>query len=241
MAAAGAVGGAIVGSFLATLIIRWPRGEQVISGRSRCDSCGRGLKAWELIPIISALASGARCRTCGAPIAREHVWIEIAAASLGAAALLLQPGFDGIALALFWLLLLAPAVLDARFFWLPDRLTFLLAATGLLMGQFVSGATLPNRLIGGLAGIGALWIIAWGYRRLRGRAGMGAGDPKLLGAIGLWVGWPAIATIVLIAAMAGLAVAIAQRRLKGDRMPFGTLLAIGAMTWTGALAALRAP
>ena len=237
-AAAGAVGGAIVGSFLATLLIRWPRGEQVISGRSRCDSCGRSLGTFELVPILFALLARGRCRTCGAAIAKVHLGIELTAAALAATALLLQPNLNGVAIAAFWLLLLAPAVLDAKHFWLPDRLTLLLAAAGLLLGQFVSAAAFVDRLIGGAAGFVALWLIASAYRRIRGRTGMGAGDPKLLGAIGLWTGWQALPLVVLLGAMAGLAFAIGQRRSRSDQMPFGALLALGAIAWTGARAAI---
>jgi leader peptidase (prepilin peptidase)/N-methyltransferase len=235
--AAGAVGGAIVGSFLANLIVRWPRDEQVSSGRSRCDSCTRTLSAWELVPIVSAIANRGRCRTCRAPIASEHIWVELTAAALSAIALILQPNLYGVALAAFWLLLLAPAVLDARHLWLPDQLTILLAAAGLLFGTFVSGETLADRVIGGAVGFGSLWLIARGYSGVRGREGLGAGDPKFLGAIGLWTGWQAIPLVVLLAALAGMAVAIVQRRSQADRMPFGTLLAFGAMIWTGAFAA----
>lgn len=232
LAAAGAAVGALVGSFLATLIVRWPRGQQVTTGRSACDSCNRRLGVAELVPIVSALASGGRCRTCGARIEPTHLWVELAAAGLAALALALQPNVQGAALAALWLLLLAPAVLDARHYWLPDALTLSLAIGGLLVGGIATGVPLADRLIGGAAGLAGLWLIGEGYRRVRGRHGLGAGDPKLLGAIGLWTGWQALPAILLVAALAGLAAALAQRRSRFDRMPFGTLLAAGAFVWT---------
>lgn len=230
--AAAAVAGAIVGSFLATLIVRWPRGEPVVTGRSACDSCKRRLGAAELVPILSGLASGGRCRSCGAAIEPTHLRVELAAAGLAALALALQPNAQGAAAAAFWLLLLAPAVLDARHYWLPDALTLAIALGGLLAGGIATGAPLPDRLAGGAAGLAGLWLVGELYRRARGRHGLGAGDPKLLGAIGLWTGWQALAPILLAAALAGLAAAIAQRRSRFDRMPFGTLLAGGAFVWT---------
>lgn len=232
LAAAGAIAGAIVGSFLATLIVRWPRGQQAMTGRSACDSCKRRLAPAELVPVISALASGGKCRSCGSPIERTHLWVELGAAGLAALALALQPNAQGAALAVFWLLLLAPAVLDARHYWLPDALTLGLAGAGVLLGTLATGVPLTDRLAGGAAGLAGLWLIGEGYRRLRGRRGLGAGDPKLLGAIGLWTGWQALAPILLAAALAGLAAAVAQRRTRFDRMPFGTLLAIGAFLWS---------
>lgn len=233
----GALFGAIVGSFLATLCIRWPRGEQAVTGSSRCDGCGRKLRALDMVPVVSYLLSRGRCRSCGRLISRLHLVVEITAATLGAVALALQPSAAGAALAVFWLLLLAPAILDARRYWLPDRLTLVLAIGGLALGGVMSGESLLDRLIAGLAGFLALALTAVAYRALRKREGLGGGDAKLLGAIGLWTGWAALPPIVLLAALAGLAAAIAQRRSATDRMPFGTLLAIGAILWTGLAAA----
>ena len=235
--AAAAIAGAITGSFIATLCVRWSRGEQATVGRSRCDSCNRELSAVELVPIVSSIHTGGRCRTCGAQIPRLHHGIEIAAALLAAIAVALQPNVHGAALAVFWLLLLAPAVLDARHHWLPDPLTMVLGGAGLLAGGVATGAPLVDRLIGGAAGFLALWMIALAYRHTCGREGLGAGDPKLLGAIGLWTGWAPLPAILLIAALAGIGAAVVQGRSRLDRMPFGTMLAGAAVVWTGVLAA----
>ncbi|HYI42846.1 MAG TPA: prepilin peptidase, partial [Sphingomicrobium sp.] len=106
IALAGAVLGAIVGSYVATLCLRWPRGAQASTGRSRCDACGRTLEPLELVPVLSALAARGRCRSCGARIDRFHLRVELAAAAIGALALLISPDLRGAALALFgWLLL----------------------------------------------------------------------------------------------------------------------------------------
>jgi leader peptidase (prepilin peptidase)/N-methyltransferase len=233
--AVAAILGAIIGSFIATLCLRWGRGEQATVGRSRCDNCNRELSAVELIPFASWVFTRGRCRTCGAPISRLHLWIELGAAALVSLAVALQPNISGAVLAVFWLLLIAPAVLDARHHWLPDPLTALLAVAGLAIGGVATGVPFVDRLIGGAAGFLVLWIIACSYRQSRSREGLGAGDPKLLGAIGLWTGWFALPPILLIAALAGLAIAVAQGRSRLDRMPFGTLLAAAAIVWTAVL------
>jgi leader peptidase (prepilin peptidase)/N-methyltransferase len=75
------------------------------------------------------------------------------------------------------------------------------------------------------------------YRRTRGREGLGAGDPKLLGAIGLWTGWAALPVILFLAALAGIGAALAGGRGRLDRMPFGSLIAAAAMIWSGLAAA----
>ncbi|MBA2466974.1 MAG: prepilin peptidase [Sphingomonas sp.] len=235
VALGGALAGAIVGSFIATLCVRWPRAEQAAGGRSHCDGCGRTLSPGELVPIASALLARGKCRTCDAPIDPLHLKVEMAAAAIGAAALAIDPGLRGGSLALFCWLLLAPAVLDARYHWLPDRLTIALAGAGLAIGGFLSGVPILHRLIGGAAGFASLALLALAYRRLRGREGMGGGDPKLLGAIGLWTGWAALPAILLIASLAGLASAAIGRRRPLDAVAFGTLLALGAAIWSAAV------
>ncbi|MFT3965009.1 MAG: A24 family peptidase [Sphingobium sp.] len=231
---AGIVLGLVIGSFLGALVMRWPRGERLRSGRSRCDSCGRTLAVRDLIPILSALASGLRCRTCRARIDPAHWVMEAGAAIIGGAAFALA---DGPLAALGWSLLgwllLALALLDARHFWLPDALTLPLAFLGLTIGPFSTGAGLLDRWIGAAAGYGALVLVAIGYRALRRREGLGLGDAKLLGAIGTWTGWAALPFVLLIASTGALAWT-ALMALRGDpvhggsRLPLGTFLCAAA-------------
>ncbi|MES2755711.1 MAG: prepilin peptidase [Pseudomonadota bacterium] len=229
-AGGGFVLGAIAGSFLATLAVRWPTGRSVTSGRSACDGCGRTLTVWELLPLVSALLQRGRCRGCGAAIAPDHAAIEWGAAAIGGAAFGLMPGVAGAGWALFGWLLLTLAALDARHFWLPDRLTLTLGALGLLGGGLTTGISLADRAIGVVAGFAALWAIGRGYRWLRGREGLGGGDAKLLGAIGAWLGWQALPFVVLAASILGLLAAAFAGGLRSDRaVPFGTALAAGTL------------
>lgn len=225
---AGAVAGAIAGSFLATVVIRWPQDRPVSSGRSACDSCGRTLGVVDLIPLLGFLIRRGRCATCHAPIDRRHPLIELAAALIGAAALAVSPGWGGAAGALFGWLLLALAVLDVEHFWLPDRLTVPLALSGLAAGVAGIAPALQDRLIGAAAGFGALALIGWGYRALRRREGLGGGDPKLLGAIGAWLGWQALPFVLLGASLTGL-VAVGIAAARGDAVSAGTCLPFGAL------------
>lgn len=233
-ASAGFVLGAIVGSFLATIVVRWPQGRSVSHGRSLCDGCGRTLTIAELIPLLSAVVQRGRCRACGAPIRRDHQAIELGAALAGAAALGLAPGWAGLAWAVFAWLLLTLAALDLGHFWLPDRLTAPLAGLGLALGGVAAGTPPADRLIGAAAGFMALWLIRAGYRATRGREGLGLGDAKLLGGIGAWLGWQALPFVVLAGAMLGLFAAALSGGLAGglarDRaVPFGAALAAGTL------------
>jgi leader peptidase (prepilin peptidase)/N-methyltransferase len=231
----GGIAGAIAGSFLATLVVRWPAGE-ALGGRSRCDGCGRALGPAALVPLLSYVVLRGRCPRCGSRIDRRHPLVELSAAAIGAVALAIAPGPVGVAGALFGWLLLTLAILDAEHFWLPDRLTAALALAGIGAGAAGIAPSLVARLIGGAAGFAALAGIGFLYARLRGRTGLGQGDPKLLGAIGLWVGWQALPLVLLGASLTGLGV-VALLRLAGrrvgaaDRLPLGTLMAVAAWLW----------
>jgi len=128
-----------------------------------------------------------------------------------------------------WLMLLA--VLDAEYLWLPLPLTAPLVAVGLIVTAAGDPKALVGHAIGAGAGYAALWGLAFLYRRLRRRDGLGGGDAWLAGAAGAWIGWRDLPTVVLIAAGAALAwvaVKAARRKLDAGRpIAFGLYLAIG--------------
>ncbi len=231
--AAGLVLGAIAGSFLATILIRWPQGRSALGGRSRCDACDAPLGARDLVPLVSHLALRGRCRRCGARIDRRHLGIELVAALIGVTALAAHPLPLAAATALlgWWLLLIA--AIDLEHQWLPDRLTLPLIALGLAAAYAGLGPPLAERAVGAAAGWAALVLIGYFYERLRGREGLGGGDPKLLAAIGAWVGTTQLPFILLGAGLAGLA-AVLTMRLRGEevtgatRLPLGSLMALAA-------------
>jgi leader peptidase (prepilin peptidase)/N-methyltransferase len=231
--AAGFMLGLIAGSFIATAALRWPAGRSVLAGRSRCDACEAPLSARELVPALSFLIQRGRCRRCGARIDPDHFAVELAAGMIGLVAALAHPLPLAAVTALlgWWLLLIA--VLDLEHQWLPDRLTLPLLPLGLAAAWAGFGPPLPERIAGAAIGWAALFAIAWLYRRLRGREGMGGGDPKLLGAIGAWVGAWHLPVILLGAGLLGL-IAVLTMRMRGEavsaasRLPLGTLMALTA-------------
>lgn len=232
----GAVGvllGATVGSFLATVLIRWPQEKSALGGRSSCDGCGATLRASELVPIVSFLIARGRCRACGARIDPRHLGMELAAAMVGGVALAAHGGPLGGITALFgWWLLLVIA-LDAEHHWLPDLLTSPLIPLGLLVAWPGFGPPLIDRAIGALAGGLGLWAIAALYRAARGRDGMGGGDPKLLAGLGAWLGWASLPFVLLSAGVLGLIAALVMH-MRGrtveatTRLPLGALMALAA-------------
>src|SRR5688572_4270733 len=89
--AMGFVLGAVIGSFLAAVLVRWPEGRSVVRGRSQCDSCGATLGARDLVPILSWFLVKGRCRHCGAAIDRRHLAAEAGAALVGLTAIVAHP------------------------------------------------------------------------------------------------------------------------------------------------------
>ena len=209
----------------------------MVKGRSSCDGCKATLDPAELIPILSHWLFRGKCRRCGATINPLHWQVELAAGAIGALAMAIAPDWTGLAGAILGWLLLALALLDLHHFWLPDALTISLALSGIVTGFAGLEPALGVRIIGGAAGYGGLALLAWGYRQWRKRDGLGSGDPKLFGAIGLWLGWQALPIVMLSASIGGL-IWTGLRLLRGatvlatDRLPLGTLLAAAAFgTW----------
>ena len=224
--------GLVFGSFIATIAVRWPVQRSIADGRSACDACGDTLSAYELVPVLSYAVLLGRCASCRAPIRPVHVTVELLALAIGVAAGWVAPGGEGVAGAVFGWLLLALAALDFKAFWLPNELTGALAVTGIVSGFWLEPDML-SRLIGGAGGWFALMFVASAYRVLRGRDGLGGGDPKLFGAIGLWLGWRELPVVLLAACATGLVLVLLLRlggRRMGmhDRVPLGVLLAAAA-------------
>jgi leader peptidase (prepilin peptidase) / N-methyltransferase len=230
---AGFVLGTIVGSFLATILMRWPQGRSAVAGRSHCDGCGAVLGPAELVPLLSWLVFRGRCRRCGARIDWRHTAVELAGGIVGLTAAIVEPlPLALVTMAFGWWLLLT-AALDAEHEWLPDALTLPLVPLGLLARWAGLGPPLLDRVIGAAVGWLVLAGMALAYRQLRGREGLGGGDPKLLAGIGAWLGWQCLPFVLLGAGLLGL-LALLLMRLRGapvgasTRLPLGALMALAA-------------
>ncbi len=235
-----ALGGAglLAGSFLGLVSLRLPQGEGFVGGRSRCRGCGRSLRPWRLIPLLSYTVSGGRCAGCGVAIPIRYPAMEAGCAAIGICAALTQSSVAASVLTavLGWQLLLIAAV-DGEHFWLPDQLTLPLLGTGILAAAALDRLSLLDSLTGAAVGFAGLWLVGAAYRRVRAREGLGGGDPFLLAAGGAWTGWIGLPSVLLWAAVAGLSVVAARLATGGrvsgaDRLPFGVFLALGVwLTW----------
>ncbi len=226
-----------IGSFLGLLIERLPVGEAVALGRSRCRKCGATLGPLELVPLLSWVASGGRCRHCHAALGWFHPGMELAALGVAVWSVLVVPGWLIWASAGLGWTLLALAVIDQRHMYLPDALNLPLIPAGLVVAALIPGAVVIHHMAGIAAGAASLGAVAWIYERKTRREGLGLGDVKLFAAAGAWVGWHGLPSVLLIGATTGLAASLILARAKpaeGLRQPvaFGPYLTLGLwITW----------
>ena len=202
--------------------------------RSACPQCGHRITALENIPLLSWLWLRGRCSACSAPIGARYPLVELLTALLSAA-VAWKWGVSAQtlgALLLVWTLI-ALAFIDLDTTLLPDSLTLPLLWLGLLFNLGGHFASLPDAVIGAMAGYGVLWSVYWLFKLVTGKDGMGYGDFKLLAAIGAWLGWQMLPVTLLLSSVVGAAIGIAMIVLvKHDRrvpIPFGPYLAGGGL------------
>jgi len=244
--------GLLFGSFANVLIWRVPRGESIVSPGSHCPACGHDVRWYDNIPVASWLVLRGCCRDCAAPISARYPVIELASGVLWVFAGLVW-GFSPatpLAIAFLYLLLVLSAIdLDTR--RLPTPLVAALAivaalaavaaqVTGLPFGPLVGIAAqgwlsqpIVTAAVGFAAGAGVSMAIAMIYRALRGADGLGFGDVRLLGAMGLVLG-PYVLLAYALGNILGVLVAVPQMLLSraggplsGRSIPFGPFLACG--------------
>jgi leader peptidase (prepilin peptidase) / N-methyltransferase len=225
-----AVGGLIVGSFLNVVAYRLPRGESLVHPRSRCPSCGTQLRALDNIPVVSWLALRGRCHHCGAPVSARYPLVELTTGVLYAAVVVTQDDAVRIVLGLLLVTALVPITLiDLDHRIIPNRITGPAAIAALIAIAALDADFLVEAAIAAVAGGGFFFVAAILYPR-----GMGMGDVKLAGLLGLYLG-RAVAPAILIALIAGVvlgAAIIARKGAKEGRktaVPFGPFLALGGM------------
>ncbi len=223
-----------VGSFLGVLAVRLPARQPVVFGRSRCPDCDATLGIADLVPLASWLAARGRCRHCGEPIDRFYPAMELAALAVPLWAASETTGWVLWSGCVLGWCLLTLAAMDMRSMVLTDSLTLSLVAAGLGVSWALGTRIFYDAASGAALGFLSFALIGWLYRKLRGRDGLGLGDAKLLAAAGAWLTWPALPSVVAVAALSGLATPLARSdtgrpRRAGERLPFGPHL--GAATW----------
>ncbi|MGC2373291.1 MAG: prepilin peptidase [Solirubrobacteraceae bacterium] len=222
--------GALIGSFLNVVVYRLPRRESLVRPASHCPSCGVGVKPYDNVPVLSWLLLRGRCRNCSAAISKRYPLVESLTALLCVGAVLAGGSAATIALNVTFILLLVPiASIDVEHRIIPNKLTALGAVLALAIGTALDPSGEPARLIAGAAAGGALLLAALAYP-----GGMGMGDVKLAGVMGLFLG-SAVAPAMLIALLSGvlfgalIAARTGAREARKTAVPFGPFLAFGSL------------
>ena len=213
--------------------------------RSGCPQCGRRIRTWENIPVLSWLALRGKCAGCGTRIGLKYPAVEVLA-GVGAAYAAWRFGATATALgaALFIWFTIALAFIDQETGLLPDNLTLPLVWLGLLLNLGSAFTTLQDAVVGAAAGYLALWLVYQAYRLATGKEGMGYGDFKMNAAVGAFLGWKMLPLVILLSSLVGLVFGALQmfaargRWDGGFRFHFGPYLAIAgivAMFWGEAI------
>ena len=223
--------GLLIGSFLNVVAWRLPRGESLVTPRSHCPGCDAQLKFYDNVPVLSWVALRGRCRGCATKISARYPIVEAVTAVLYVLVVALKWG-DAlqIALGLVLVTFLVPiAVIDLDVRKIPNKLTGPAAVLAVALGALLAPSELPEQLA---AGAGAL--IFFLLPTLIHQKGMGMGDVKLVGVLGLYLG-RAVIPAIFIALILGVVVGAAIIAMKGvsdgrrTKVPFGPFLAIGAL------------
>jgi leader peptidase (prepilin peptidase) / N-methyltransferase len=229
-AAVAVLGGLVVGSFLNVVAWRLPRRESLVRPRSKCPSCAAPVSAYDNVPVLSWLLLQGRCRRCGEPISARYPVVEAVTGVLYVAVVLGLHGTREVILGLLLVTFLVPIMLiDLDHRRIPNALTLPAAGLAVAAIALVEPSWLPEALIAGAAAGGFFLLAALAYPR-----GMGMGDVKLAGVLGLYLG-RAVAPSIFIALIAGVLVGAAIVARKGaaegrkTAVPFGPFLALGGL------------
>lgn len=207
---------------------------------SHCPQCQTPIRWRDNLPILSFVFLRGRCRQCGQAISGRYPLVEaLTSGWFVAAAWFWGSDITALCWALWGAVLIALAFIDIEHQLLPDHLTLPLCWGGLLASTLGWIAADPiSALWGAALGYLLLWGVAQVYQRLRGQAGMGQGDFKLLAALGAWLGWQNLSILLLLACILGIGHGCMRpraQRLASPHFAFGPSLCLAAVLvlWAG--------
>ncbi len=228
--------GAMIGSFLNVCIWRIPEGKSIVFPASHCPKCGKSIRPYDNIPLLSWLILRGRCRDCGKPISARYPLVELLTALLSLA-MFWKYGLSlpYVAAFVFTAALIVITFIDFDHQIIPDVISLPGIPVFFLLAVFVMGIGFLDALLGLLIGGGFLYLVAVGYELLTKREGMGGGDIKLLAMIGAFLGWKSLFFVVFMSSILGAIVGIVLIMIKGKDMkyavPFGPFLSIAAVMY----------
>lgn len=223
--------GLCVGSFCNVLIYRLPKGEEFVKTSSHCMTCGHSLSWYELIPLVSWLIQGGKCRKCGVKLSAQYPIVEALNGGMWLLTGILYRG-DWLTVGLYcglYSLLMVLSVIDWRTFTIPNGINLAILILGVIRLVTDLG-NWPVYLIG-LVSVSLVFLL---LHILTGGNGLGMGDVKLVGAAGLLLGWPKMLLAVLVGSLSGAIIhSVRMKGGAGRKLAFGPYLAAG--IWFSAL------
>lgn len=225
--------GTMIGSFLNVCIYRLPQDMSIISPPSRCDSCGHRLGFWDMIPILSYIFLGGKCRYCHTHYSARSAFVEaltgILFASVG---LFYLPGLPMLAIFIFLACLVVVTFIDLDYQIIFDKFLLIMLGAGVIyFFTYTDKTAMGNPYFDTLLGIGVgggLMLLIY----FLSRGGMGEGDVKLTFILGLWLGFKGILVCLFLAfvlgGIVGVILLVTGVKKRKDPIPFGPYLCLGA-------------
>lgn len=247
-----AVAGLLIGSFLNVCIYRLPRDLSVVTPRSFCPECDRGIAWYDNVPLLSYLVLGGRCRYCRGRIPFRYPLVEFLTAACFFAAVWIA-GMNGVAVkqCIFSALIIALIFSDLEERILPDEFTIGGTVLGFVLATLIPSEyalwrfLLPSvrnpRLLSfvgsafaALFSSGMLWLVGFVYQKVRHREGLGLGDVKMIAMIGAFLGLEGVLITLMLGSVVGAVIGlgfilIARKDASTYELPFGSFLGIAAL------------
>jgi leader peptidase (prepilin peptidase)/N-methyltransferase len=225
-----AIAGLVAGSFFNVVIARLPRHESLLRPGSRCPRCGHPVRPYDNVPVLSWLILRGRCRDCGESISARYPLVELLTAALFAAVVIDTGANEHVWLGLALVSVLVPvAFIDLDHRIIPNAIVLPGAVAAIAIVAATDSSELSEHLIAGAAAAGFLLVAVLAYPR-----GMGMGDVKLAGVLGLYLGrsvGPAMLVALLSGTIVGVVIIARKGAAEGRKtaVPFGPFLALGGL------------
>ena len=234
--------GLLVGSFLNVVIYRMPRDQSVVKPRSKCTNCEKPIYWYENIPLLSYLMLRGKCKKCGARISARYPLVEFLTA------LLFILAYRGLGLDIaqfriwfFIAICIAITFIDLEFRIIPDELSLGGWAIGALTAYWDARNGFGHLLLASITGFGFFFLFGLAYEKATGRMGLGGGDIKFMGTIGVFLGMGGVFSTLLLSSVIGSVIGLGygwyQKRSSGNpetsvlksAIPYGPFLVGGAL------------
>ncbi len=221
--------GLVIGSFLNVIICRIPKGESIIFPASHCTLCGKPIKWYDNIPIISFIVLRGKCRQCGNKISFIYPLVEISAAIIFTLFFIkFSLTFLFLKYLIFSSFLIALSVIDFSHYILPNSLTYPLSAVGFIFSFFLPPKVLYAISAAAVASA-CLYLIGLAVGKSVSKEALGFGDVKLIFAITLFIGLKGIIFTLFFGSILGICASLLV--LKKRQIPFGPFLSMAALLY----------